>query len=74
MIQFRRNMIIKTQSKAVPVYKRGPGVELERTCKSIHLVVIEGLGTSGLRIETFRIASPTSSTHYQRRLQEQIYG
>ena len=47
--------------EADPIYKRGLGVELERTCKLIHLVVIEGPGTSGLRTETFRIASPTRS-------------
>ena len=53
------------------MYKQGPGVELERTCTLIHLMVIEGLGTSGLRIETFRIASPTRSPHDQRCLLEQ---
>ena len=47
--------------EADPIYNRGLGVELERTCKLIHLVVIEGPGTSRLRIETFRIASPTRS-------------
>ena len=65
MIQFRRNMIIKTQSEAVPVYKRGPGVELERTCKSIQLVVIEGLGTSGLRVQRAQhITNAVSKNRY----------
>ena len=61
MIRFKRNIIITTQpwQEADPIYKRGLGVVLERTCKLIHLVVIEGPGTSGLRTETFRIASPT---------------
>ena len=62
MIRFRRNNHNNpTWQEAEPIYKRGLGVELERTCKLIHLVVIEGPGTSRLRIETFRIASPTRS-------------
>ena len=48
MIQFKRNRIIKPKLAGGRPYLQ---VELERSSKSIHLVVIEELGISGLLVQ-----------------------